>query len=219
MNITPDHRACSDVAGLRSLGEGGLNRTHVSRVRFLVLIALGAATLASLPAQETTTAKPERDPAGTVATEGSRSTRGAPEPVRTPTPVVNPLESYLGDWMRPRDHALLRKDTATPTAAELWRRQATVGTPSAATRKPAPKPAATTANPYIDAMNAAANPVPATSLNATPASPVAADATGPATTSVPTALTEPEAPRPAPATRYQPPPSSDAKYFPQLKRF
>ncbi|HEY0966411.1 MAG TPA: hypothetical protein VGD88_03385 [Opitutaceae bacterium] len=188
-------------------------------MHLLGFLALGSASLASLPAQETTAAKQERDPAGTVATEGSRSTRGAPEPVRTPTPVVNPLESYLGDWMRPRDHALLRKDTATPTAAELWRRQATVGTPSAATRKPAPKPAATTANPYIDAMNAAANPVPATSLNATPASPVAADATGPATTSVPTALTEPEAPRPAPATRYQPPPSSDAKYFPQLKRF
>jgi hypothetical protein len=113
----------------------------------------------------------------------------------------------------------LRKDTAAaPTAAESWRRLATAST-SPTTRKPAPKQAATTANPYIDAMNAAANPVPATSLNSAPAAQVAAGLPNPVTTSAPASLAEPEAPPPPPATQYQPPPSSDAKYFPQLKRF
>ena len=154
-------------------------------------------------------------------TDGANTTRRAAEANRATapaTPALNPLEGYLSDWMRPRDRALLRgEQTAAPGSAESWRRLATA---SPGPRRPAStKPATTTANPYIDAMNAAANPSPATPTTSPSAAPVNTGAPNLATTSASASLIEPEAPAPPPPTRYQPPPSSDAKYFPQLKRF
>lgn len=183
--------------------------------RRVLLTALGTAL--PLVAQEVTVATRDGGAATSAATptESARSTR----PPTPSAPAVNPLEGYLSDWMRPRDRALLRKDAAaTPTTAESWRRLATAS-PSPAARKAAPKPAVPTANPYIDAMNAAALPAPATAATPAPAGSLPPGSVNLGTTSAPASLAEPEAPAPPAPTRYQPPPSSDAKYFPQLKRF
>jgi hypothetical protein len=231
VNVLPDHRACSAVAGLAEAVDSGSRnfparplarprQLRGSRIPLLVFINL--ATALSLPAQEVTVApQPSRAAPATTMTDGANPTRRAADANRgnaPAAPALNPLEGYLSDWMRPRDRALLRGEpTVAPGSAESWRRLATT---SAGPRQPAPtKPAAITANPYIDAMNAAANPSPATSTTRPSVAPVNTGAPSLATTSVAASLIEPEAPAPPPPTRYQPPPSSDAKYFPQLKRF
>ncbi|GAB1487606.1 hypothetical protein MASR2M8_00450 [Opitutaceae bacterium] len=229
MNVIPDHRARAAVAGLAKTGDSGprdlnrgegprLHRTLGSALRFWVAV-IGFAAL-SVPAQEaaTTTNGSGSASATTSAPEGTpRARRGAPDDAsRTATPVLNPLEDYLADWMRPRDHALLRKDAVAPSATESWRRLATTPVNPAA-RKPAATNATT--NPYIAAMNAATNPPSTTSAASTPQTPAPTGPLNPAPPPAPASLAEPEAPLPPPATRYRPPPSSDAKYFPQLKRF
>lgn len=235
MNVPPDHRARPPVAGLTvaGLAEAGSGvpekspapqpfgppQPRGSRLPLLVFIGLG--TVFSLPAQEVTVAPlPSRTAPAATTADGAGPTRRAAEANRAPapaTPVVNPLEGYLSDWMRPRDRALLRGEpTASPNSAESWRRLATT---SPTPRRPAPKPTPGTANPYIDAMNAAANTSPTTSATAAPVTPANTGAPSLAPTSAAPSLIEPEAPAPPPPTRYQPPPASDAKYFPQLKRF
>jgi hypothetical protein len=230
VNVPPDHRARPLVAGLAEAGSGALNESPTrqpaqppqlrgSPIPLLVLISL--ATVFSLPAQEVTVAPlPSRTAPAATTADAAGPTRRAAEANRAPapaTPVLNPLEGYLSDWMRPRDRALLRgEQSAAPNSAESWRRlAATSPTP----RRPAPKPAPGTANPYIDAMNAAANTSPTTSATATSVTPANPGAPSLAPTAAAASLIEPEAPPPPPPTRYQPPPASDAKYFPQLKRF
>lgn len=230
MNVTSDHPVHSRVVELATTGIFGQVKSNRSQrrqphrvvgaaVRLLVLVGLGAAL--ALPAQEVTVVPPQGRSADTdnraATTDGTRAARGAADASRATAPtttVVNPLDGYLADWMRPRDRTVTRTGKApAPAAADSWRSLPTI---SPAIRKPAPKAVSPNANPYIEAMNAAPG---SGSVTPSPASPIVTGTPAPGSLTAPASLAEPEAPAPPPATRYQPPPSSDKKYFPQLKRF
>lgn len=146
----------------------------------------------------------------------------------------NPFSRYLGDWMTPRDYAVLKPALDVPmdsrTGAEgrspppLPMSPLPVGitTPDASRGLPAAKlAAAPRENPYLQApppvASAAVTP-PRTTGNA--ASPAASFTPG-VPVARPAATVAPAAPQPA--TRSQIPdflkPARDEKYFKQLKRF
>lgn len=181
--------------------------------RWLTLAFCAGWGVAFAAAQETAlTASPA--PGASGAEPGARAApqaeRREARPAEPAPAVKNPLEDYLGNWMTSRDYVLLRGEAAKPaTAADAWRKLATDPVRKPASKAPATAPAP---NPYIEAMTAAANP-PAVVPVAQPAPAAVATNTAPS-------LAVPESPPPpAAAAQYRPPPATDAKYFPQLKRF
>ncbi len=143
------------------------------------------------------------------------------------TAVVNPLNSFLGEWMTPQDYALLKpgltptaEPGALPTASPVgtWGGSVAPGqalrdstflntaAPSAAL-PPTPRE-----NPYLQSLRPEApapSPAPRTRVIETP--PIA---TRPAPTMPPTPVDVPTAKIPEFAK-----PSTDDRYFKQLKRF
>lgn len=191
--------------------------------RGLQVLLLVSLTLLPLTAQEVSapTTVPDGQGGGTavrredLARGSGKADRGATNrPAAKSTPALNPLDGYLADWMRPRDRSLLQgAKSPSPSAADSWQRLATS---RPATPKAAPSTAKHAANPYIEAMSV---PPARGDPAGTQAAPMSGLPTGVAAPPAPASLVEPEAPAPPPPTRYQPPPQSDAKYFPQLKRF
>ena len=168
------------------------------------------------------------DPAATAQQETSRP--AAKEAADKPDPPPNPLDGYMKGWMTSRDYALLQTvgsaapnggsgdlPAASPApAATLAGAPASnpftsnpgfvgdLGAPSATLTPPA--------NPYLE--NSAPPPAPVTPLaGLPPADPPAAAPPGPVV-SVP-----PATPPPPAAAPFVPPPATDSKYFPQLKKF
>lgn len=200
----------------------------------LMLVAGGLALLTSAAGQETDGASSVRAarqadaPAATPAGRDSDAAAGRSNPAPSAT---NPLEAFLSVWMTARDHALLREGTpaagpatSAPTSSpdDIWRNLA--GSVSQAKTRPTAPPAATT-NPYVEAMSQAARPptsadTPAVSTAVVP--PAVSVSGSPPTSntdvSAPTMIA-PEPPLATPPAQYRPPPPSDAKYFPQLKKF
>ena len=143
--------------------------------------------------------------------------------------VVNPLMSFLGDWMTPQDYALLKPGlTQSFDPAFDARNPAALGTPGIAAtlggvdefafgRLPstptASVPSALPENPYLQSLQPDFLPAPAGSVS----EPVSVSSI-PAATSR-SAMSPP--PQPIPPTRipeFARPPADD-KYFKQLKRF
>ncbi len=180
-----------------------------------LLVAGGAVLLANAQAQEQT---PGEQPSANAAIPASPPAAARSESEassRSPaSPTPNPLEAFLNVWMTPRDHAILRRSSPTSGPAapadEIWRNIA-----GAAPASAPPQPAST--NPYVKAMAVAARPP----TDATPAPIVTVSGPTTKTGADPSApgMIESEPPLAAPPTQYRPPPPSDAKYFPQLKRF
>ncbi|HEY0944444.1 MAG TPA: hypothetical protein VGD81_04225 [Opitutaceae bacterium] len=146
-------------------------------------------------------------------------------PVRTDTiKADNPLDAFLSAWMTPGDFALLGNSRGSgdngATVGEVRIDRVLAGTSKAA------EPAAAARNPYLLDLPA---------FNDLPASRAPAGDSGFTTSAAastgPVVLTPSAAgpfgtsavggdPKSRPVeTRFQPPPSVDEKYFPQLKRF
>lgn len=141
--------------------------------------------------------------------------------------VDNPLDAFLGAWMTPRDYALLgagERPSVGPAPATAGGTVRAVDVLTAAPGLPDLAPAAR--NPYLQAMHLPEDlAVSAGRLDTsafTPRAPVAPAPrwAAPSSAAAPSLPAGVAAPARSPIdTRYQPPPSVDQKYFPQLKRF
>lgn len=140
--------------------------------------------------------------------------------------AANPLAPFLERWLSVRDSAGRKIAATAPRSSPAGDRAAAPLVPE---RAPpvvlSPGAKSSPANPYLEAMVASA-PVATTDhappSDSAPSAPPPSLAPSPATDEarvVAPTLTAPEAPERRPDPAYRPPPSRDAKYFPQQKRF
>lgn len=162
-----------------------------------------------------------------ATTDASRIRQQAPGRADPSTSAAapNPLAPFLERWLSARERGARPENAPSPLTSDASGRlrPAPLNSPVSRSMPTAPAASAQQDNPYVAAMSlserAAPDPNPVPAMTPSGLSDSGRRAPAEETRVVAPTLTAPEAPERSVDPTYRPPPSRDAKYFPQQKRF